>query len=302
MIHKNALKIPVLILGGGLAGLSARYHLRKGMSLLVEREKGVGGTARSFFLDGFTFDFTGHLLHLHYPYTKKLITQLLKGKFFRCARNTAIFSKGIYTDYPYQANTFGLPEETVNDCMMGFLKQYFRNQSGHKFPRDINFREWSIRIFGRGISEQFMIPYNEKLYQVSASTLTTDWCGSFVPKVNLEDVIKGALESNEKQFGYNASFLYPKKGGIEVLAKALCKNQHQVRQEVSLLKLDWKNRLAYLSNGEIVKYRRLINTIPLPSFLGKNKIVTPFSSEDQRKSEACGCHVYQHWGQKKKYI
>src|SRR5262245_44998552 len=82
--------IKTLILGGGLAGVSTAYHAPKGSTLLVEREKNVGGTARSFKVGGFTFDFTGHLLHLHSDYTKKLIPRLLNNDVFTCQRDTWI--------------------------------------------------------------------------------------------------------------------------------------------------------------------------------------------------------------------
>src|SRR5262245_48404696 len=118
----------VLIVGGGLAGLSTAYHLKKKSYLLVERENVVGGTARSFKIKNFTFDFTGHLLHLHNPYTRKLITRLLNGNFYTCTRNAAIYSYGTTTRYPFQANTFGLPSAVLNDCVLGFLDAYLAAQ------------------------------------------------------------------------------------------------------------------------------------------------------------------------------
>ena len=71
----------VLILGGGLAGLSTAYHLNKTgtKSLVFEKADKVGGVAGSDQKDGFTHDQTGHLLHLHDPYGKKLIMSLLRG-------------------------------------------------------------------------------------------------------------------------------------------------------------------------------------------------------------------------------
>jgi phytoene dehydrogenase-like protein len=61
--------LPVVVLGAGLTGLSAAYHLRR-PALLVERGPQVGGHARSFRRDGFTFDVTGHWLHLREPQTR----------------------------------------------------------------------------------------------------------------------------------------------------------------------------------------------------------------------------------------
>ena len=49
----------VVILGAGLAGLSAAYHLSDRDYVLIERESEVGGLCRSQRHDGFVFDFTG---------------------------------------------------------------------------------------------------------------------------------------------------------------------------------------------------------------------------------------------------
>ena len=46
----------VLILGAGLAGLSAAWHLRGRDVLVLERQHEVGGLCRSFREAGFTFD------------------------------------------------------------------------------------------------------------------------------------------------------------------------------------------------------------------------------------------------------
>jgi len=57
----------VLILGAGLAGLSAALQLGDRDVAVVERETEAGGLCRSFRKGGFTFDCTGHLLHLRDP-------------------------------------------------------------------------------------------------------------------------------------------------------------------------------------------------------------------------------------------
>ena len=54
----------ILILGGGLTGLSTGLHLGQREHLILEREESTGGLCRSFQVEGFTFDLTGHLLHL----------------------------------------------------------------------------------------------------------------------------------------------------------------------------------------------------------------------------------------------
>ncbi|HJX53458.1 MAG TPA: NAD(P)-binding protein, partial [Polyangia bacterium] len=62
----------VVILGGGLTGISTALHLRRPW-VLFEREAKLGGLAVSEERDGFHFDLTGHWLHLRDPAIKQLV-------------------------------------------------------------------------------------------------------------------------------------------------------------------------------------------------------------------------------------
>ncbi len=259
---------PVLIVGGGLAGVSTAYHLKNRPIVLAEKENEVGGTARSYHVGKFTFDITGHLLHLHSDYTKKLIPKLLANNFFTCQRNAKVFSNGRVTKFPFQAYTNGLPSSVVDECVLGFFDAFLT--SAHKKPSsDPDFRTWCFETFGSGIAKHFMIPYNEKLYQVRATAMTTDWCGPFVPMPKLKDVVRGALENEGDNFGYNTSFIYPKNGGIQVLAQALAKRVEGIQLNTTVDRINLRERTATLSNGKTVSYSSLVNTIPLPELLKK---------------------------------
>lgn len=262
----------VLVLGGGLAGISCAYHLRKlGIKncTILEKSKTIGGTARSYKVDGFTFDITGHLLHLHYPYTKRLIRRLLKDNIFSCVRNTAIFSKGVYTEYPFQVNTFGLPDRVVNECVEGFKSAVKKYADPALRSTSLPFEDWSKRTFGEGIHKHFMAPYNFKLWQTPLKKMTAEWCGMFVPQPKLEDVIRGSQGDNSKTFGYNATFLYPKRGGIQVLSEALAKGL-DIRLETGFEHLSWKDKTVKLSNGETLEYDSLVSTLPLVELLNRS--------------------------------
>jgi UDP-galactopyranose mutase len=65
----------ITIVGAGLAGLSAAYHLEKPYTLL-EQENTVGGLCRSIDLDGYVFDYAPHILFTRNPYTSKLFHDL----------------------------------------------------------------------------------------------------------------------------------------------------------------------------------------------------------------------------------
>ncbi len=228
-------------------------------------------------MDGFTFDHTGHLLHLHNEYTRKLIRRLLPGNLRECARNAWIFSNGVYTRYPFQANLYGLPSKIVDECYLGLWEA--RRKYGDDPLRTnhrLTFAEWSERLFGKGISEHFMFPYNRKLWTVPPDTLTPDWCGQFVPQPRLQDVLVGAVTDRSTAFGYNVSFLYPHRGGIQVLSEAFAQKIGNVRLGCSLEKLLWQEKKAVLSSGEMLPYAHLVSTIPLPELL---KRLSPFPRE-----------------------
>lgn len=263
------MNVDVLILGGGLAGLSAAHHLGgRGVSsrLVVEAKERVGGTAGSVTRGGFTFDYTGHLLHLHDAYGQAFILDLLKGNLAAHERKAWIYSQGAYTRYPFQANTKGLPPAVVAECVAGFLETVHRPRT---LPAGPDFLSWSRATFGEGITRRFMRPYNEKLWRTPLSELTTEWQGRFVPKPSASEVVYGALTEKNALFGYNASFRYPVRGGIQALPDALAERLEPgvVRVESPVLAVDLREKVARVRGLGEVRYQRLVNTLPLNVFL-----------------------------------
>ena len=263
------MKTDVLILGGGLAGLSTAHHLgRLGLRdrLVAEARETVGGTAGSVKTGGFTFDYTGHLLHLHDPYGKKFILDLLKDNVATLERRAWIYSQGVFTRYPFQANVRGLPAATVLECVAGFLETVHRPRPLAKNP---DFLSWCRAQFGDGITRRFMKPYNEKLWQTSLSKMTTEWQGRFVPKPAAAEVLYGAVVDQNKLFGYNATFRYPVRGGIQSLPDALAARLAPgvVRLGARVESVDLREKVAVITGLGEVRYERLVNTLPLVDFL-----------------------------------
>src|SRR5471030_987103 len=205
-------RVRTLILGGGMSGLSCAFHLKENY-LLVERSDEPGGLSRSIKQDGFVFDHTGHLLHLRNPYTLKLIPELLGDNLVMNQRRAWIYSHYAYTRYPYQANLYGLPKKVIEDCLKGVVEAQLR-QAPFTGEAPESLGSWVLRTFGNGFAKHFFFPYNEKLWTVTPDVLTAEWVAPFVPKPSIQEVITGAFSDQTKKFGYNASFYYPKEGGI----------------------------------------------------------------------------------------
>lgn len=262
---------PVVILGGGLAGLSAAYFLHQPWRL-IEKTDRVGGLVKTeIFGGGFHFDPTGHWLHLRDPEIKRLVTESwLPDGLVTIQRRAAIFSRGVFTRFPYQVNTHGLPPEVVAENLIGFIEAHY-GESGRELrgrePR--NFAEFILKYMGAGFAKNFMIPYNRKLWTIDPSELSAAWCGRFVPKPTIKEVVDGALGIGQDTIGYNASFLYPKTGGIESLAKAILAHLRngQVQVQTEPKWIDWKSRTIQLSDGGTLSYSHLISTIALPALV-----------------------------------
>ena len=213
-----------LILGAGLAGLGTAHTLDQAGAdyRVLEAEDRVGGLARSSHRDGFTFDATGHWLHLRDPEVKALVEDLLGDDAVWVARSAWIHTHETFLPYPFQTNTWALPPEVRYECLMGYIEARF-GEGGRALregePK--SFREFVLRELGEGIGRHFMFPYNEKLWTVDLDTLSAEWTGRFVPRPSVEQVVRGALGADTAVQGYNARFVYPREGGIQVIPDRL---------------------------------------------------------------------------------
>ncbi len=250
----------VVIIGAGLAGLSAASFLGKIPYRLLEREATVGGLCRSHEVNGFTFDETGHVLHCKTAAMRRLVEGLLGDDLLPHARQSAVFSKNTLTPYPFQVHLHGLPQETVRDCLEGYVSALV---SSRKLPPSGSFKGWILANFGAGIAHHFMVPFNEKLWNVPLEELTTEWT-SLVPRPPLRDVINGALGINDKEFGYNTQFSYPRVGGIQSLPLAFLQRVGPVEHHKEVLEVDTKQRRVRCSDGSTFEYESLVSTMPLP--------------------------------------
>jgi len=248
-----------IILGGGLSGLSACYH---GNGIIYEKSHKAGGQADSNKENGFIFDEGIHVMHTKNKYILGLMETLNVDMEVR-DRNAWIFSHGSMTRFPFQANTFGLPENIIRDCVDGFIENNFVDRDRIK-----NYQDWLYYMFGKGIAEHFMIPYSQKFWGIDAKNLTTDWVNVRHPKPSEQEVIKGSLEDQTKGFGINATYRYPKNGGYGFIGKRLadeCKDSIKVGMEAT--KIDVKKKEIEFNHNEVIAYETILSSIPLPELI-----------------------------------
>jgi len=253
----------IVILGAGLAGLSAAWHLqRRGVDCRIfEKESEAGGLCRSKKINGFTFDCDGHLLHFKHRYTFNLVKSLLKDNLAPHQRSAWVYCHGRYGRYPLQANLFGLPPSVIKECLSGFIDALGNGKPKKKNP---NFLDWINYTFGEGIARHFMIPYNTKFWTLPPQELTCEWLDGFIPVPSLTQVLEGTLGESQGQFGYNAQFWYLKRGGISQLPLAFAHQIKQIHLNHRITEIDPVKMEIKLASGDKEKFDYLISTIPLP--------------------------------------
>jgi len=258
--------VKTLILGGGMSGLSCAFHLKDDY-LLLERSDEPGGLSRSVHHEGFVFDHTGHLLHLRNPYTLRLIPQLLGDNLVTNERNAWIYSHDTYTRYPYQANLYGLPKKIIQECLKGLIDAQLEAKLAPRAGYPESLADWVIRTFGRGFAKHFFFPYNEKLWTVTSRELTAEWVAPFVPKPSIAETLEGAMTDQTKRFGYNATFYYPRTGGIQALAYAFAKQIAHIKLRSEVTGIDLSRREVTTQDGQVITFDFLVNTLPLAKFM-----------------------------------
>jgi protoporphyrinogen oxidase len=258
--------VSTLILGGGLAGLTAAYTLQEAGDrdwLVLEKEQRVGGHARSIEVDGFVFDFGPHILFTNDPAMELLIRDLLGENLRAQEREAFIYHRAydLYTRFPFQAHLFGLPTPLVRECLVGLVGAVAAQARGDFDPK--NYEEWMRGFFGDGIAERLMIPYARKLWTVEPSTMDFNWIGRRVPTPDVARIITGALTDDVEQVGATAQFWYPWRGGIEALPRALGARLTHIELGRELTEIDVRRRIVRLADGDELEYTGLIFTLPL---------------------------------------
>ena len=181
-----SIKFKYAIIGSGPTGLGAAYRLKElkeNNFIVLEKSNFVGGLSTSFKdYKGFIWDVGGHVQFSHYKYFDDLMIRALgKEGWLNHQRESWVWMKDRFVPYPFQNNIKYLPTDSVWKCLDGIISNY-KNPSKEK-PK--NFDEWIQATFGYGIAEEFMIPYNFKVWAHPAKEMSYQWIGERVAITDL---------------------------------------------------------------------------------------------------------------------
>jgi protoporphyrinogen oxidase len=247
------------ILGAGPSGLSVGRFLR-GPHEIVERSGHVGGHASSFIREGYTFDHGPHIMFSKNQPVLDFMLRVLGKNVRRCRRNNKISFKGRLIRYPFENDLGALDPEDNHRCAEGFLN----NPEKARYPRPRNLEQWLLSVFGRGICEAYLFPYNRKVWNLPVSKLSMLWADR-IPRPTDEMIRRSSLGRPTEGHLHQLYYHYPRRGGYQAISEALARRAGPVRlkYEVKAVRRLSDGRWEITDGKTPLAYDRLVSTLPI---------------------------------------
>lgn len=263
-----------LVLGAGPAGLTFANRLRQlneDSFLVLEKESMAGGLCRSAMVDGAPLDIGGgHFLDTRSAAVNHFIYQFMPFEEWDIYDRNSQIQIGEYRiNSPMEANIWQFPIEK----QIEYLKDIAVAGCNLGNPMPAKFVDWIGWKLGRKIAEDYMIPYNTKMYGQDLNGLGTYWLDK-LPDVSFEETLRSCLmrKACGRQPGHHR-FLYPHSGGYGELwwrmAEAI---KGHIEYDSEIVELDLKEHHVRTKDGRLYKADIIVNTIPWNAFQSISEI------------------------------
>ena len=257
-----------LILGGGPAGLTFANRLKeKGENdfLLLEKENEAGGLCRSVNVDGSPFDIGGgHFLDVRRPNVNEFLFKFMpENEWNLYERDSKIKVNDNLVNHPIEANIWQMKLEDQVEYLKSIAVAGCN--IGNEMP--LKFTDWIYWKLGNKIAEDYMIPYNQKMFNKELDQLGTYWLEK-LPNVSFEETLLSCL--TKKAYGTqpgHAQFYYPKKYGYGELWLRMAENiKENILYNKDIKSIDFNNNIVSTKDGEKYQADYIITTIPWLEF------------------------------------
>jgi protoporphyrinogen oxidase len=272
------MKKEIIILGGGLSGLSAGYYLSLlNKDLIVfEESNQVGGLAKTIEYGGFRFDLGGHRFFTTNKEIEKLVKDLLGDELLIVFRRSKIYLKGKYFDYPLNPKNI-IDGLGVKEVLKAFFDFLYEKCKINRNIEAVSLEDWVISRFGKGLYELFFKEYSEKVWGIPCNRISAEWISQRIQGLSWKSLIKSALFKHSDNIPTLIDkFLYPSHGIGRIadkLAANIIKAGNKINLNCKVEKIFWEGdriKGVYVKEGEVYYYvegEMFISTIPITSLI-----------------------------------
>ena len=205
-----------VILGAGPSGLTlAHALLDAGYTLddiiVIEQQNLAGGLCRSEMVDGAPVDIGGgHFLDVKRKEVLDFLFRFMPREEWNLHdRVSKIRIREMEVDHPLEANLWQFPSEVQADYLESIAQAGCVR--GEAMPE--SFAAWIKWKLGDLIAQEYMLPYNRKIWSMDPDELGTYWLYK-LPNVSFRETLLSCLEGQPMgALPAHGTFLYPKKFG-----------------------------------------------------------------------------------------
>jgi protoporphyrinogen oxidase len=267
-------RLPVAVLGGGPAGLTAGYLLAKrGCPVIVfEAEDQVGGIAKTEVRDGYRFDLGGHRFFTKSKEVDDLWHEVMREEFLLRPRMSRIYWNGKFLDYPLQGMDVirKLGPIELTRAGLSYLWASVKPKG-----REDNLEQWVSNRFGKRLYELFFKSYTEKVWGVPCTEVRAEWAAQRIKGLSFFSAARAAFFGNKgnKIKSLIDQFHYPRFGPgqmWETMADEIIAAGGEVRMNAKVSRLEIADgRVAAVYVGdERIECGEVISSLPLRNTVG----------------------------------
>jgi protoporphyrinogen oxidase len=277
---------PVVVLGGGPAGLTAGYLLAKQGKpvIILESTDALGGIARTTVKEGFRFDLGGHRFFTKVTEVDDLWHEIMGDEFLKRPRQSRIYWNDKFLEYPLEGmdviKKLGLWELSL--CMGSYLWAKVKPKG-----REDTFEEWVSNRFGYRLYNHFFKTYTEKLWGVPTNEIRAEWAAQRIKGLSFFSAAKAAFLGNKgnKIKSLISEFNYPRFGPgqmWEAMADEIKAKGGEIKMNAPVTRLETKDGVVTKVVADGVEYTpsHVISSLPLRTTVGISDPEAPAAVRD----------------------
>jgi protoporphyrinogen oxidase len=260
----------IVILGGGLSGLSAGHVLTDaGFTVGVyERDSVVGGLSRTIERNGFRFDLGGHRFFTADERINAFVRDLMGDELISVRRSSKIYLRNKYFDYPLKPVNamFGLGIPTTVRILTDYAGQTIKKTLQKK--EILSLEDWVVSNFGRAMFNIYFKEYSEKVWGIDCGRISAAWVAQRIKGLSLAKAMQNAFFkfSGKKLATLTDSFYYPSLG-IGRLSDRLrdeIEKRNDVFTDAGVVSIDHS---GFRVNSISIRHGGRLRTVPAHEFI-----------------------------------